>query len=281
VADGRSTAQSRLRSAKKLAAAADFRVRALLSEADSLARAEENIGELVPHSETDYRLSGPRLIGYSRSQVERALKLYLSDGDTLAAHPPLAVEDIDGAYRDDEEDAPDLANDPLWGRRVQARPRSRNVFGDRMSWPERGRKDGHALPRGPGSEPSRFVRRADLQSVFRRVSARSAEVAYMRGIADWEFDTIAVHYGYSKQAARKAYAKALADLQTALNGRRAASDDPTEMADAQANREHLMARRLYLLRQAARYRAVSVRLQERLPALEAEAQLDVLEPVAA
>jgi len=282
VANAPSTAQSRLRTARKIAAAADFRARNLLSEADSLARAEDDMRELDARLQADNHFDNPWLAVYSRAQVESALRLYLSDGDPLSAHPPLVVEDIDGAYpADDEEDATEPGHDPPWGRRVQARLRSRNVFGERMSWSERGRKDGRPLPRGPGPQPARSVRRADLQSAFRMVSARSAEVAYMRCIADWEFDTIAAYYSYSKQAARKAYAKALTDLQTALNGRRVASDDPAEIADAQANLEHVLASRRYLLRQAARHQAVSVRVHERLAVLETEAELDVLEPVAA
>ena len=192
----------------------------------------------------------PSGTGYSRFEIERALRLYMGDGDALSSDPhPLDVRDIHGRYPDDDE--PEGAKLPKlsWSLHVSSRPRSRNVFGERMSWPGRGRKNRGPLPRGAGPQPARIVRRVDLQRAMRAVSVRSAEVAFMRGVLDWRFSEIAAHYAYSEQAAQKAYGKALKDLQTALNGATSETTD-AELLAREADLERLVAGRRYWLRQA-------------------------------
>lgn len=280
--DTHSTPQSRLRSARKYVTAAEHRLKKARHSAAALAATETRLARV----QTEIRRLQPRdgvsQAGHSRSEIERALRLYLADGDALSSDAqPLEAQDIEGRHRDDEAGESDPPK-PSWSLHVSSRPRSRNVFGERMSWPHRGRKNRGPLPRGAGPQPARMVRRADLQHVMRMISVRSAEVAFLRGILDWEFTEIAAHYGYSPQAARKAYGKALGDIQTALN-MDTETTDSAELRAVEEDLQRVRAERGYWLRRAMRLEAQLTRRRKNLPVLEADAQAEhaLLEPAAA
>lgn len=275
MAHARSTAHSRLRSAQKHLRSAEHRLKLAREHAARLALAEEELVGIRHEVRRAVGIAALSHSGYSRSEVERALRLYVGDGDALSSDAYLLdLRDVDGRHPDDGAPTGSKAPKPKWAMHVNGRPRSRNVFGERLSWPGRGRKNRGPLPRGPGQQPARFVRRVDLQRAMCSIPGRSRHVAFMRGVLEWHFNEIGAHFGYSEQAARKAYAKALRDLQTALNGPSIETTADAELLARRIDLEGLVAERGFWLRRAAKLEARLNRLYELLPALEAECRAE-------
>ena len=228
---------------------------------------------------------------FSRSQTERLLLTYLADGEAAAwTRSALQWRDIGATYDESDDDlAGGIRVDcpEEVGIRLLQPPRSRNVFGGRVSVPSRGKRDHSSLPRGPGSTPLRMERRSDLQRAIRQLPPRARQVLFLRAVADLEFKEVAVMLDISTQAAHKAYAKALGNLTGALNGLSRSSGRSVcwENANAQAEAVRLaelagrdeelsvaIAEYAYWERRADRMEALLGRLRPRLTQALQEAE---------
>jgi hypothetical protein len=153
---------------------------------------------------------------FSRSQTERLLLAYLSDGEAASwTRRVLDWRDVSNSYQDDDAG---LARMREAGLQILKSPRMRNVFGREVAVPSRGKRDRSQLPRGSGPAISLMSRRADLQRAMRLLSPRAGQVLFLRAVADLEFKQVGGILDISAQAAHKAYAKALGDLVNELNG---------------------------------------------------------------
>src|SRR4249919_3644204 len=178
-----STAASRLRSMWKYIASAEHRLGSAVKQTERLRHALFSLNEVREELQgMDVTDSDWHAGMYSQRDVERALLRYLQDGERARLQVRVdGWREVFGSYADDEEiPAGGNTSEADVGIMVTPMPRTRNVFGERLSSPKAGRMDRRRLPRDAGPVPALMLGRADLQRAMRSVSRRSAEITFLR-----------------------------------------------------------------------------------------------------
>jgi predicted DNA-binding protein (UPF0251 family) len=282
-----STPASRLRTVQKYVHSAEHRLaealrhhRALLTHRAELDLITAELQKLVAEDSVTDGVVAEGL--YSRSETERLLQTYLSDREAAGwTRRALDWRDVGDSHEDsfgDDSGRAGLEGIENPGLNVLKPPRSRSVFGRPVAVPSSGKLDGSLPPRGPGSQVSAMLRRADLQQAMRHLPPRAAQVLFLRAVGDMEFKEVGGVLEVSAQAVHKAYGKALGDLAEALNGqpptlRRenaelvTARGRTSRLAELRARRDELravVAELIFWQRRAKRMEALLDELRPRL-----------------